>query len=369
MESNCATKEGTLRYADRFASQTAPDHFRRQQDLMMSSIGIGTYLGHWDAATDRLYEESVRRSIELGCNVIDSAINYRFQRSERNIGAALKQLFADGAASRDEIILATKGGYFPFDGEMPRDPHAWIKQNIIDAGAARPEDIVDTHCMSPNYLDNQLSRSLANLGLECIDIYYIHNPEAQLDRLAREEFLRRIRAAFEFLEKAVADGRIKFYGTATWNGYRQPPLARGYLSLAELEKIAREIAGPAHHFRAVQLPYNLTMPEAYISSNQMIDGEYISLLEAARRLGITVMSSASMLQARLAANLPGFIRQSLVGLATDAQRAIQFVRSTPSVTTALVGMSHSAHVEENMKTARVPPLSVEDFRRMIESAG
>jgi aryl-alcohol dehydrogenase-like predicted oxidoreductase len=369
MKSNCATEEGTARYAERFASQVSTGHFRRQQNLMMSSIGIGTYLGHWDAATDRLYEESVRRAVELGCNVIDSAINYRFQRSERNIGAALKQLFATGAASRDEIILATKGGYVPFDGEMPRDPHAWIKENIIDAGAARPEDIIDTHCMSPDYLDDQLSRSLANLGLECIDIYYIHNPETQLDRLAREEFLRRIRAAFEFLETAAAAGRIKFYGTATWNGYRQTPLARGYLSLAELEKIARELAGADHRFRVVQLPYNLAMPEAFVSSNQLIDGEYVSLIEAAERLHIAVMSSASILQSRLASNLPDFIRRSLDGLATDAQRAIQFVRSTTGVTTALVGMSHTAHVEENMMTARVAPLSGEDFRRMIESAG
>jgi aryl-alcohol dehydrogenase-like predicted oxidoreductase len=369
MESNCATTEGTTRYAERFVSQIAPNHFRRQQDLMMSSIGIGTYLGHWDEATDRLYEESIRRAVELGCNVIDTAINYRFQRSERNIGAALKQLFDAGASSRDEIIIATKGGYVPFDGEMPRDPRAWIKKNIIDAGAARAEDIVDTHCMSASYLDNQLSRSLENLGLECIDIYYIHNPEAQLDHLPREEFLRRIRAAFEFLEKAVAAGRIKVYGTATWNGYRQPPRARGYLSLAELEKIAREIAGPAHHFRAVQLPYNLAMPEAYVLSNQMVDGERVSLLAAAERLGVTVMSSASILQARLVGNLPDFIRQSLIGLDTDAQRAIQFVRSTPGVTTALVGMSHRAHVEENMLASRVAPLSAEDFNSMIESAG
>ncbi len=368
MKPICATTEGTSRYAERFASQTAPGHFRRQQNLLMSTIGIGTYLGHWDDATDRLYEESVRRAVELGCNVIDSSINYRFQRSERNIGAALKQLFEAGKASRDEIIIATKGGYFPFDDEMPRDPRAWIKKNILDTGAARAEDIVDTHCMSASYLDNQLSRSLENLGLECVDIYYIHNPESQLDRIARDEFLRRIRAAFEFLEKAVADGRIKIYGTATWNGYRQPPRAKGYLSLAELEKIAREIAGPEHHFRAIQLPYNLAMPEAHISPNQKVGDKYVSSLEAADHFGITVMCSASMLQARLAGNLPDFIRQSLVGLTSDAQRAIQFVRSTPGVTTALVGMSHRAHVEENMMAARVAPLSLEDFNRMIESA-
>src|SRR5438132_7364643 len=231
----CATPVGTRRYAARLAALMAAGHFRQQDELLMSSIGLGTYLGHWDDRTDRLYQEAIRRAVELGCNVIDSAINYRFQRSERAIGAALAQAFAAGRASRDEVIIATKGGFIPFDTEPPRDPRAWIIENIIQTGAAAASDIVGgSHCMTPAYLDNQLSRSLENLGLACIDVYYIHNPETQLQAVARDEFNRRIRAAFVFLEEAAAAGRIKFYGTATWNGYRQPPEARDYLSLAEM---------------------------------------------------------------------------------------------------------------------------------------
>src|SRR5919206_1494040 len=113
----CATAAGTGRYATRLASVTAAGHFRQQQELCMSSIGLGTYLGHWDERTDRMYQEAIRRAIALGCNVIDAAINYRFQRSERAIGAALKQLFDGGRAARDEIIIATKGGFIPFDNE------------------------------------------------------------------------------------------------------------------------------------------------------------------------------------------------------------------------------------------------------------
>src|SRR5947209_10003626 len=165
---NKATAEGTKRYAQRMSS-AAPGHFRERDGLLMSSIGLGTYLGRWDEHTDRSYEEAIKRAIELGCNVIDSAINYRFQRSERAIGAALKQLFETGKASREEIVVATKGGYFPFDNEPPRDVRGWILQNIINTGAARPEDIVGgSHCMSPSYLENQLARSLQNLELETI---------------------------------------------------------------------------------------------------------------------------------------------------------------------------------------------------------
>jgi aryl-alcohol dehydrogenase-like predicted oxidoreductase len=363
-----ATSGGTRRYAERLNSKIDRSHFRQQQELYISTIGLGTYLGHWDERTDKMYCEAVKRAIELGCNVIDSAINYRFQRSERAIGVALKQLFDAGKASRDEIIVATKGGFFPFENEPPRDPRGWIMDNVIKSGAAQPEDIVGgSHCMSPGYLENQLARSLENLGLDTIDIYYVHNPETQLGAVTRDEFNRRLRAAFEFLERAVADGRIRFYGTATWNGYRQPLGARDSLSLNEIVETAREVAGADHHFRVIQLPYNLGMPEAITEPNQIVDGEQLSLLMAADRLGITVMCSASILQAKLTQNLPSFVGEALVGLNTDAQRAIQFVRSTPGVTTALVGMSQRSHVEENLAVAKVPPASVEDFFKMFSS--
>jgi aryl-alcohol dehydrogenase-like predicted oxidoreductase len=368
MANKGATSEGTKRYAQRVRSVATPEHFRLQLDLAISSIGLGTYLGHWDDATDKMYQEAVRRAVELGCNVIDSAINYRFQRSERAIGATLKQIFDAGDFARDEIVLATKGGFFPFESEPPRDARAWIIENVIETGIARPEEIVGgSHCMSPGYLEDQLSRSLANLGVDSIDIYYIHNPETQLESVARDQFHTRMRSAFEFLEGAASDGRISWYGTATWNGYRQHGSSRGYLSLEELVRLAREVGGETHRFRVIQLPYNLAMPEAITEATQIVDGEAVSTLMAADRLGITVMCSASILQAKLTQSLPKFVGEALSGLSTDAQRAIQFVRSTPGVTTALVGMSKRSHVEENLAAARVPPASVDDFFKMFSS--
>ncbi len=366
-KANGATSEGTKRYAERMSAVTALGHFRKQQELCMSTIGLGTYLGREDDRTDKMYQEAVKRAIELGSNVLDSAINYRFQRSERAIGAALKQVFDSGKASRDEIIIATKGGFFAFDEEPPRDVRGWIMENFIDNGLASPGDIVDSHCMSPGYLEDQLSRSLKNLGLDTIDIYYIHNPETQLEGVARDEFMKRVRAAFEVLESAADDGRIQFYGTATWNGYRQSPDSRGYLSLAELFETAREVGGDNHRFRVIQVPFNLAMPQALTSANQQVDGDPLSVLEAAGRLDVTVMCSASMYQAKLAQNLPPFVGESLKGLSTDAQRAIQFVRSAPGVATALVGMSQRSHVEENLMAAKIPPAPVEEFLQIFSN--
>src|SRR5262249_46738698 len=152
--------------------------------------------------------------------------------------------------------------------------------------------------------------------------YYLHNPESQLAEVPQEEFYKRLRAAFEFLESAVADGRISAYGTATWNGYREPSNSPTALSLERLIGIAREVAGDSHHFKVVQLPFNLAMTEAFTNVNQVLNGKNLTFLEASSELGLTVMSSASILQARLASGLPSIVEDSLRGLRTDAQRAI-----------------------------------------------
>ena len=222
--------------------------------------------------------------------------------------------------------------------------------------------------MTPRYLAHQLAQSLRNMNLEAVDVYYVHNPESQLPSVPREEFERRLRAAFEQLERERAGGRIKFYGVATWNGFRVAANSRGYHSLERMFSLAREAGGDSHGFRFVQLPVNLAMPEALVSDNQTYEGAHVSLLEAAKALGVTVVASASILQGKVAADLPEQIREPLGSLATDAQTAIQFTRSTPGVTTALVGMSSRDHVEENLQLARVPPASADDYSRLFRQS-
>jgi aryl-alcohol dehydrogenase-like predicted oxidoreductase len=366
-----ATPSGTQRYKEKFGGSVAEGHFRRSQDLWMSSIGLGTYLGNPDEQTDAAYRSAIARAVGLGCNVIDTAANYRFQRSERNIGDSLSVLFARSAIARDEIIVSTKGGYIPFDTLPPRSRQEmmdYLEDTFIKSGICRMDDFVDgSHCMTPAYLAHQLDQSLRNMKLNCIDIYYLHNPESQFAQVSQADFYKRLHAAFEFLESAVADGRISLYGTATWNGFRVSSNRPDALSLQQVVKAAQDVAGENHHFKVVQLPLNLAMVEAYANATQTLDGETVSFLEAATRFGITVMSSASILQSRLASGLPAVVAQSLQGMATDAQRAIQFARSTPGIVTALVGMSGIDHVEENMELAKISPATTGQYQQLFSS--
>lgn len=369
MIAGMATFDGTERYASRIGGRLPAEHFRRLAGgPRTSSLGVGTYLGKEDAATDVAYQKAVTRALERGINVIDTAINYRFQRSERAIGAALEEAIGRGLVARDEIIVATKGGFIPFDGRMPPDPGVYFTETYLKPGIVRPDDVVGMHCMTPRYLSDQIDRSRKNLGLATLDIYYLHNPETQLETVARAEVIDRIRHAFEGLEQAVSEGRIARYGTATWNGCRVDPGAPGYLSLEEIVAAAHDVGGADHHCKVIQLPYNLAMTEAFTRATQRVGAELVTLVEAARRLGIYVMASASVHQGQLTRNLPPVVADFLPGLETDAQRALQFVRSTPGIGTALIGMKSTEHVEENAFVSGVSPLPAAEFARLFTPA-
>ena len=365
-----ATPDGTAAYAARHP-QAAQGHFRRvTTGWTLSSIGLGTYLGRSDERTDAGYAAAVDRALALGCNVLDTAVNYRDQRSERALGAALEKLVQDGAVGREQVVVATKGGFLPGDSGRPGGPEAYVEQELLRPGVIRVDDVVaGCHCMTPGYLRHQLAASLANLRLAAVDVYYVHNPETQLPEVSRSEFERRIRDAFAALEEEVADGHIGVYGTATWNGYRAAPGAPDHLELEALVDAAHDVAGDDHHFRAVQLPVNLAMPEAATAATQRRGDGTAPLLDVAAAHGIVVMASASLLQARLARGLPAEVRAALgAELQSDAQRALQFTRSLPGLTTALVGMSNPQHAEENLALVQVPPLDSAQARALAGEA-
>ncbi|MEJ2006840.1 MAG: aldo/keto reductase [Acidobacteriota bacterium] len=361
-----ASLKGTSRYRQRYADQL-PAHFRQSQNLWVASVGFGTYLGDPTQEVDDRYADATMLAARKGINVFDTSANYRHMHSERALERGIAELISSGIAQRDEIILASKGGFFSYDDRAPEDPSTYFHEKLIKTGLVQPEEIVaGCHTLSPRYLGNQIDVSRENLGVETIDIYYLHNPETQLREVAHEVFLRRLRLAFSALEQAVAEGKIGMYGTATWNGFRVMPDSQEAISLKEILGVAKEVGGEKHHFGAVQLPFNIAMPEALTANTQHMDGRAVPLLHVAREHGLMVFASASLLQGRLAQGLPEEFQQWMPGLTTDAQRAIQFARSTPGITCALVGMSRREHLEEDLATASVPPLSLNEYRKMFQ---
>ena len=364
-----ATPVATATYAERQRSAAVVEqHFRATpHNLRLASIGLGTYLGQPDDETDAQYQAAVERALTLGCNHIDTAVNYRYQRSERAVGQALAAAVRRGDVQRDEIVIATKGGFVPFDGQRPADPSKWVYQQYIENGLVHPNEFAANymHCLAPNFLETMIARSRRNLGVETIDIYYLHNPETQRISNTHTTFRRRMLDAFETLEDAVNRGEIAAYGMATWTAFRSPPGVPDYVSLTEMVGLAFEVAGENNHLRYVQMPYNLVMTEAFALQNQQVSDAFLSATEAAEAFGLTVTVSATLKQGALASPFMAELAPHFPNAETDAQRAIQFARSTPGVTSALVGMSQLEHVEENLALSRVPPADPDVVRGLF----
>ncbi len=353
-----ATTAGTRRLATRVVRRPRDFYSVFPRDLVVGALGIGTYLGDCTEDDDEHYRRAVYQAITSGINVVDTAINYRCQRSERAVGRALTEAIAAGAVRRDEILLCTKGGYVALDGAPPASREAYesfLQTTLFATGIITPEELVrGGHSIVPRFLAHQLAMSKANLGVEVIDLYYLHNPEEQLLGTDRDTFNARMRIAFEFLEERAEAGEIAAYGCATWNGLRVTPDQKQHLNLAELVAIARDIAGTRNHFRAVMAPFSLAMPEAARTPTQRLGRKLVPLLEAAEALGLGVMVSAPLMQGRLTTGLPPEIHELFPNCTTDAQRALRFATSLSGVSSALAGMRHEAHVRQNIEAWNAP---------------
>jgi aryl-alcohol dehydrogenase-like predicted oxidoreductase len=359
-----ATAEGTAAFAGR-AANAHPQHWRPALGLTLSSIGMGTYLGNADPVTDGKYAAAAGSALGRSINVIDTAINYRYQRSERSVGQALKKA-VDGGLKREEVLLCTKGGFLAGDtGPASRE---WFDATYAKPGIIAESDVVaGCHCMTPAFLKHEVEQSRKNLDVETIDVYYVHNPETQLGEIDPREYWTRLTKAFRALEECAAEGKIQWYGTATWNAFRAPPGSPSATSLAKTVECAVEAGGPNHRFKVIQLPFNFALPEAALAQTQEQGEALVTTLDAARALGLTVFTSVPLMQGQLLGRFSPELRKRFPGLKTDAQRCLQFVRSTPGITAPLCGMKDVEHVEENTKVVEVAPFTSDEYRALLES--
>ncbi|HEX7031459.1 MAG TPA: aldo/keto reductase [Nitrososphaera sp.] len=363
-----ATPEGTRKYIQHAASLGRPQsHFKSFDGLYLSSIGMGTYLGQLTQQDDLAVENAVYESVKSGAiNVIDTAINYRAMKSEKSIGRALLRLVKDGVISRDQVFISTKNGYITNDGDYPNvDVMEYIHRMYIQTEVMTADDISSGYnVMNPNYLAKCIDKSLMNMHLSTIDLVYIHNAfESWNQDVSRPQFMEMLAKVFELYESYRKQNKIRYYGMATWTCFRVPPDNREYLSLEQVIKVAESVGGRNHGFRFIQLPYNLAYSEALLLRNQSVGSEEnLTILEAAAKMNVGVFTSVPLFQGRLLdAQIPDY-----GGLNDPVAKLVQIIRSSPSVVAPLIGQKKPEHIEQNLRVANVPPLSVEEFKKVVE---
>ncbi|MEW5819633.1 MAG: aldo/keto reductase [Cyanobacteriota bacterium] len=253
----------------------------------ISPVGFGSY--RIDARTQK-HRVALEKALLSGINLIDTSANYTDGNSELLIGSVVNDLIDSNQLKRESIVIVTKGGYL--QGE-----NYFISQIKKNNGNPFPELVEYTdgleHCIHPEFLEDQISRSLERLNLNFIDIYLLHNPEyylnhsknVNLDRqIAQQEYYRRIEQAFRFLESEVTKGRIKYYGISS-NSFPDDSNQYMFTSLERIINIAKNIS-INNHFKVIQLPMNLIETGAILNNNQSGN---LSVIELAYKSNIAIL--------------------------------------------------------------------------------
>ncbi|MEA3353195.1 MAG: aldo/keto reductase [Campylobacterota bacterium] len=351
-----ATKESTYNFAKKFSHYK--DFYTISNDLVFSKLGLGTFNKEPYKEENYLfhYIEGVKEAVKNGINLIDTASNYRYGQSEKEIGEALTELFEEGTVKREELIICSKGGFIQLDYPFPKNPYTWIDENIIKKELAAKEDIeLDQHCMTPDFLEWSCRKSLKNVGIDSFDIYYLHNPEMQIIKLGEKKFYKQIEKIFKRFEKLADEGLFNYYGVAVWNGFIAQNEEK--VELEKLVECAKKAGGENHRFKYIQTPFNMGKTTAYTTYTQKVQMEECTLLQAAHRLKIGVIGSSSLLQMNLFKKSftaeTGVILDDTMTLKSDIQLALQFVRSTPGIISSLFGSKVPVNIKQNCEISKI----------------
>lgn len=361
-----ATLEATCEFAKKFSYYK--DFYIKHNNLFFSKLGLGTFNKEPYKEENYVfhYIEGVKQAVRSGVNVIDTASNYRYGQSEKEIAIALEELIKEDEIKREELIICSKGGFIPLSYPFPKNPYQWIKDNILKVNLAKEEDIeLDQHCMTPDFLEWSCKNSLKNLKISSIDIYFLHNPEIQIQRLGYEKFLEKIEGIFIRFEELVQKGLIKSYGVAVWNAFINKNNHSEHINLEDLVNIAKRVAGKDHNLKYIQTPFNMGKTSINTLLSQEVKKKKCTLLQAASRLNIAVISSSSLLQMNLfkrsiKAEI-GFLLDKENILKSDIQLALQFVRSTPGILSSLFASKVPVHIKSNLEISKIKKCSLANY--------
>ena len=373
-----ATRTGTEAYARSFGQALASGHYRgfRKGHLQLSSLGLGTSPGEASDALDTAYADVIARAALSGINVFDTAAHYRHGRSARALGVGLRRAF-DRGVRRSQVFVIAKAGFLTFEGGAPRDFAGWFDRTIAHRGLGTRADVSGMHVLTPAHVAYQLDRLRALSGLSAFDAFLIDQPEVHVAHMGRVEMHRRLEQCFAVCEQAAKTGTIGCYGIATLDALRAAPDALVFESLGTLMALAQRAATRVqrspharHHFRVVGLPFNQGMLEGLTRSNQATgEGKVAAAIEAADQLGLLVLGSRGMMNGELARSALPPVVHALAACRNDAQRSLQFNRSTPGLGVCLTGITRLDHLEDLLAVARSEPLDEAAYRALFAHAG
>ena len=296
-----ATPEATSAIAGVHPDWSAAYRLLGRTGLTVSGAGFGTYRVDRRVQTHRA---ALAKAIRMGVNLIDTSSNYASGNSERLIGEVLGGLISKDVTKREEIVIVSKGGYIQGELYAEMERRANAAHADYGPGSELSELVRHSqglwHSIHPDFLRDQIDDSIERLQIETIDVYLLHNPEYYVQWAiaegidpdeVQEEYIRRIKKAFVYLESEVQSGRIQFYGISS-NTFPKPEEAIDRTSVERAwqsaEEIVKELGIAEHHFAVIQFPLNIFEPGAVVEKNQRRSTETILEYCGEKNIGILI---------------------------------------------------------------------------------
>lgn len=294
-----ADLQGTTEY---FNNKNIKDNWSVITDrYSYSKLGLGTYIGDFSDENSRLFRESITYALLNGINFIDTAINYRGMRSERDIGFVVNKLIENGSIKRNQFIVSSKAGIIPGDGEIMLRPINYMNEKLIATGILNKEDVYMEETlrltMNPKFFEYALEVSRKHLNLETIDIYYMHELELSMKHYGADEFYHRLKDIIISFENMVSEGKIREYGMATWEAFQIEETDSQYISLEKVMEVVESVT-TQHHFKHLMLPINIENRACVEYKNQSYKQSKLSIIECAGKYNLDVHVSGPLGQGK-----------------------------------------------------------------------
>jgi aryl-alcohol dehydrogenase-like predicted oxidoreductase len=291
--------------------------------LKVSTISLGSWLTFGHKTEEREAAACVQRAFDLGINLFDTANVYAEGEAERLLGRALAPL------PRQEYVLATKA-YFPV-GPGPND-----------------------RGLSRKHIFEQLHLSLRRLGTDYVDLFQCHRYD---DETPLDETLRAI-------DDLVTQGKVLYGGVSMWSAQniedavqlgRELGLRRLVSNQPQYHVFQREIEanGVLETCRREGLGLIIYSPLA----RGLLTGKYSSLDDVPADSRAADDKGSQFMGPWFSADgLRKVERLKEIAAAagvTLAELALAWCLRLPEITSAIIGATKTAHVEENARASEI----------------
>jgi len=318
-------------------------------DLNVSVISLGTWVtgGWWWGGSDE--EESIkaiRKAIDCGINLIDTAPVYGFGRSERIVGKAIKGL-------RDKVLIATKCGlvWTRSEGKLH---FTSVDQDGIERTVWRN--------LRPESIRAECEESLKRLGVDVIDLYQCHWPDPTTP----------IADTMEALAQLKQEGKIRAIGVSNFT----PEMMAECLKYVELASGQPKYSMLSRAIEADVLPFARKHKIGILCYSPLEQGILTGKVTMDRKFppGDNRVKMPWFKEHNRARALKFLERIKPIADGhgvTLAQLALNWVLCQEGVTSAIVGARRPEQVDENIGAAgwRLTDQELSEIRRLLEELG